>query len=372
MLYIETFTEVAFLLIAQTKNQKLILADNTLEKTKPYFCPSCQHPVHLISGSVIRPHFAHFQNDACEVFAEGETIEHIDGKMQLAKWLKDQGLKVEIEAYLPQLQQRPDLLVSVDHQQIAIEFQCSPIAIEKVVERTEGYLNAGYQVVWILGRKFTYKNNLTAFQKACLSEIRESLKLFHYHTEKQQLTVRSQFQLNQKEKMTCQKQVIQNDNAIIFKESSRRKQLTQTTNIHKRHQQLIRMRSDKKNTFQQFLYQNNENLVSIPREIYTVLPSEWMIQDLSYLWKFNFLLWLEQFPNKKIITKKWLLKNINQTSFYAMPQITEDQQLQPVYELLEILNQSNVVKKIGENKWSFQKKAQRYKYLEEKFSEISR
>jgi Competence protein len=89
------------LLIAQNKMQELILADQSLNKNEKYYCPSCQNPVHLKLGSIIRPHFAHFQNDACEVFAEGETFEHIEGKMQLAEWLENLGMQVEIEAYYP-------------------------------------------------------------------------------------------------------------------------------------------------------------------------------------------------------------------------------------------------------------------------------
>jgi hypothetical protein len=44
-------------------------------------------------------------------------------------------LSFQVEAYLPTLKQRPDLLIG----KIAIEIQCSPLPIKRLVERTETY-----------------------------------------------------------------------------------------------------------------------------------------------------------------------------------------------------------------------------------------
>src|SRR5699024_4530652 len=264
IIYIRTFAEVAIILIAQNKNQQLILANPTLNKTRSYYCPSCHKPVHLKLGSIIRPHFAHFQNDTCDVFAEGETFEHVEGKIQLSQWLKTLALQVAIEAYLPALKQRPDLLVYTSPKPIALEFQCSPTPIDKLVTRTRGYLEAGYEVVWILGKKFTYKNRLTAFHKACLSK---ELKLVHYDTERKQIIIRSQFYLNQQERMHCQKRVIKFGEAFTLPKSIKQKKIQKTSNIQQRHKQLLRLRSDKKQHFQQLLYQKNESLISMPKEL---------------------------------------------------------------------------------------------------------
>lgn len=365
IIYIRTFAEVAIILIAQNKNQQLILADPTLNKNQTYYCPSCHKPVHLKLGSIIRPHFAHFQNDACDVFAEGETFEHVEGKMQLYQWLKTLGLQVAIEAYLPALKQRPDLLVYTSPKPIALEFQCSPIPIEKVVERTRGYLEAEYEVIWILGKKFTYKNRLTAFHKACLSK---ELNLIHYDTERKQIIIRSQFYLNQQERMHCQKRVIKFGEAFTLPKSIKQKKIQKTPNIQQRHKQLLRLRSDKKQHFQQLLYQKNESLISMPKELYTVLPSEWMIQDFSYLWKYRLLLWLENQSQHKIITKKNLANWLKQgeIEYYEIPQLTIEQSLQPLYDFLDVLTQSQCVKKMSHQKWSFHHPAKCYKFLEDK------
>ena len=104
-------------------------------------------------------------------------------------------------------------------------------------------------------------------------------------------------------------------------------------------------------------------------------PSEWMIQDFSYLWKYRLLLWLESQSKYKIITKKSLANWFKQgeVELYEMTQITTQQALQPLYEFLEVLTQSQCVKQISHQKWSFHHPAKRYKFLEDKlkFDEFS-
>ena len=52
-----------------------------------------------------------------------------------------------LEAYLPRLRQRPDILLA----NLAIEIQCSRLSHQRFIERTQNYLNNSYQVWWILG-----------------------------------------------------------------------------------------------------------------------------------------------------------------------------------------------------------------------------
>ena len=59
------------------------------------------------------------------------------------------------------MKQRPDLLIG----KIAIEIQCSPLPIKRLVERTETYQTHGYQVVWILGERLVPKDKLTQLTK---------------------------------------------------------------------------------------------------------------------------------------------------------------------------------------------------------------
>lgn len=357
------------MLIAMNHQEELLVADVKLSKAEKYRCPACKRPVHLKAGAVIRPHFAHFSNEACEVFAEGETEEHIEGKLQLASWLQNLGFKVEIEAYLPELRQRPDLLVTINNQKIALEFQCSSITIEKVVERTQGYLDAGYEVVWLLGEHFKYGRQLTAFQKACLTQIENQLVLFHYSVTKQRLEYRYNFHLQQNQKLKHSRRILRYGNKLVFRLENKIPRNTRI-NYELEHQKLLRQfqyPSEKTRTLLALLYQNKENIISMPRELYAITPSEWLLQNHPQAWKFQFVLWLEKRPLQTVITKRKLTHWLQAVAYYDIPQINNQQKLRPFYEFLEVLGQAGILNQIRTEKWALIQYPKRYKNLEEKF-----
>ena len=84
-------------------------------------------------------------------FYEAESIYHIHGKELLYRWLKRQNFHVEIEHYLPAIQQRPDIFIERAGRKIAIEYQCANLSIEQLYKRTHSYWRASIQVVWIIG-----------------------------------------------------------------------------------------------------------------------------------------------------------------------------------------------------------------------------
>ena len=104
--------------------QQIVTYAHQAKRSQHYFCPACKQQVQLKRGKHKIAHFAHFKHQACESFSEGETAEHLRAKNQLYQWLLQQNLPVQMEAYLPLLKQRPDLLVG----KIAIEMQCSPLS----------------------------------------------------------------------------------------------------------------------------------------------------------------------------------------------------------------------------------------------------
>ncbi|MFC0524765.1 competence protein CoiA [Pontibacillus salicampi] len=116
-----------------------------------FFCPVCEQPLVIKAGSTMVPHFAHRRGAFCTESLGGEGPYHEQGKIQLYQWLKKQGYSVELEVYLPQLQQRTDLLLTLNGRRIAIEYQCCRISPEIMLARTKGYKNAGITPLWILG-----------------------------------------------------------------------------------------------------------------------------------------------------------------------------------------------------------------------------
>ncbi|WP_137629292.1 competence protein CoiA [Lactiplantibacillus daowaiensis] len=160
------------MLMAHDANQQAINATVAHRKTG-YHCPGCQAPVQLKRGTVMTPHFAHQRDQACQTFSEGETAEHLLGKQQLAAWFLASGYKVQLEAPLTAIHQRPDLLVQLPGQKpLAIEFQCSPLAVPRLKARTLGYRQHGYRVLWVLG---------TPYQQARLRPTSKALKFLQYN-----------------------------------------------------------------------------------------------------------------------------------------------------------------------------------------------
>lgn len=131
------------ILSSEMRKEKL----RTWQKSIVFYCPQCDGSVHLKVGEIVIPHFAHKKEETCALlFSEGETKEHLDGKLQLYELLQRRQTDVKLEPYLQTLAQRPDLLVH----NVPIEFQCSTIPVHQVHARTTGYRSEGMEPIWIL------------------------------------------------------------------------------------------------------------------------------------------------------------------------------------------------------------------------------
>ncbi len=146
----------------------------TLQRYRPhmkFYCPQCQQPVQLKIGKYNTPHFAHNANSNCvQLFSEGESKLHLQGKIQLFEWLKGLGHTVKLEPYLPELSQRPDMLVTRQQKQFALEFQCSTISHEKWQLRTSGYEKNSIKALWLFQTPQRKQSSL-GIQKIFISPI---------------------------------------------------------------------------------------------------------------------------------------------------------------------------------------------------------
>ncbi|MDR1606051.1 MAG: competence protein CoiA [Streptococcaceae bacterium] len=127
-------------------------------------CPACKSQVRLKNGRVKAPHFAHISLKACRHQAENESYQHLALKTALYQWFA-QTETVQIEHFLPALQQTPDLLVNGT---LAIEIQCSHLSIQRLRERTKAYQTHGYPVVWLMGKDLWLGSKLSALKQDLL------------------------------------------------------------------------------------------------------------------------------------------------------------------------------------------------------------
>lgn len=180
------------MLSAMTKERKIEFLANLSRKQiekmkqKKYFCPACGAPVIIKNGQLKRPHFSHRITSNCFSSSEGETEEHLQLKEVIIKWCIKEKIIFEVEPYLIQLKQRPDVLI----ENLAIEIQCSPLSFKRMAERTQNYLNYGYIPIWILGNKLTPKKKFTeATKKFCYFSYRLGFYLWVIDWQKQEINL---------------------------------------------------------------------------------------------------------------------------------------------------------------------------------------
>lgn len=147
------------MLVAQNHEKKLIILHSRisrkhlleLKKSNQFFCPQCKDKLILKVGTLKIPHFAHNNHNLCEqTFSERESIDHLLGKEQLYSFFKERNDTFpQLEPYLKEIQQRPDILVTMKNESYAIEFQCSPIDDDLYSLRNKGYASIGIEPIWI-------------------------------------------------------------------------------------------------------------------------------------------------------------------------------------------------------------------------------
>lgn len=133
-------------------NGQLIMANVAYPGLK-YACPVCNQEVHLRRGKIKVAHFAHCRGAGCS-YGEGETEEHLLGKLQIHQWLAQKGITARVEYYLSKISQRPDIMFQWRGQQVVIEFQCSPLSVQRIRERNQGYRFLGIHPYWYLGSPY--------------------------------------------------------------------------------------------------------------------------------------------------------------------------------------------------------------------------
>ncbi|MFE4525030.1 competence protein CoiA [Cytobacillus firmus] len=120
-------------------------------------CPECRGAVEFRAGKIQRSYFAHKSRECSYPYGEPESEQHMNGKSQLAYWLKKlyPSSQVELEYKIAETNQRSDVLVlHPSGERWAFEYQCSPIPGEVWEERHRLYNTAGIKDFWILGSHF--------------------------------------------------------------------------------------------------------------------------------------------------------------------------------------------------------------------------
>ncbi|CZR02270.1 Competence protein CoiA-like family protein [Trichococcus ilyis] len=319
------------MLIASNANGELIQAcQATKEKGKKsddYYCPACKGKLVLKKGNIMIAHFAHLQHSDCSVFSEGETLPHLKGKQLLLEQFQSEGVAVTLECWLPELQQRPDLLLVLeDGTKVAIEYQCSPIAPADLLGRTRGYQRCGYEVWWICGRN--YQPGSARMTQSVYQFLKHSVSLGSWigilDTESEQLVVYHHLKLSSDERFCFDRTEIRvMDLQSTSLESLYRKgclpdntksgTAVQGKTAPRKHMQakdinLLRYRTDKEH--RQFLltvYLDRKDLYHLPLFLFELPCRTLGIRTPAYIWRYYLLSELNRPEKAESVTKKYLL-----------------------------------------------------------------
>lgn len=350
------------MLVANDISGKYVIAQEALTSGS-YTCPVCQKKVYLKRGYFRVPHFAHQKNSICSNFSEGETSEHLQGKLELYEWIKNSGVSVQLEVFLPEICQRADILFNIKETAVAIEYQCSPISIEEISKRTKGYHSLGIVVIWIAGSKLAISGKLTALQRAIIGEVcKGSYYFYHFDSQEKQLRfyplangfdysidydARHLIALSKRE-----------DKKILLEEY--RLSLIKPKDVEKNLAKLQLMSRYKNKYYSDFfllLYENRLTLDRLPVEVHQPLKNDWMIKTLSFEWKLRVMMWLKSFKKGIVLTKRLLYKNIDlfistqQIKVYTCPNITGNYYEEAFDEFIIVLIKSNFLSSITSSKW---------------------
>lgn len=125
-------------------------------------CPFCKQAVFSRERKGFVLHFVHQHPCTSNISRHPESPEHEEGKLRLAKFLKQQisegpsqGVKVEVEYPLPKCGEHgrvADVALVYDNGNLLIaECQLARITTHELEQRTQDYHSVGADVLWFLG-----------------------------------------------------------------------------------------------------------------------------------------------------------------------------------------------------------------------------
>lgn len=137
---------------------KLVHISVTKQNQK-YYCPTCHQKLVLRIGNSKTKHFAH-RRFGCHNHIH-ETAVHQTGKLILKKWGEELGLRSYNEVYFKNIKRRADVFLSNQTFKIIIEYQCSPLSVTKLAERSHAYSQLGAKFLWIVGKRYQLNGQIS-------------------------------------------------------------------------------------------------------------------------------------------------------------------------------------------------------------------
>ncbi|ARI78020.1 competence protein CoiA [Halobacillus mangrovi] len=322
-------------------------------KSDTFHCPNCHERLLIRAGPKVAPHFAHFPKSNCVLY-KGESVAHEAGKWDLYHWMKRQSYNVELEVYVKEIQQRPDILLTFREKKIALEYQCSAISIKEITKRNQAYLKEGIFPLWILGinhlKQQSHRNFLlNDFLRSFLYYFNDHFHLYFYDPDRKQMIVLSNLHYTGKPFVYG----IVNDYPLpsfkfpqLFnsKKSSLKYPLTHSWekllyNYRTRYKAKV---SSLEYQFRQYVYLNGHHFSLIPSVCYLPVPGQLSLNMKPYIWQTRLL--MDHFMKKSV-------GEIGQFPSIFTPPTINQYQVDVTMQYVNLLDGLGVLKKINQNQW---------------------
>ncbi|MGM0874623.1 MAG: competence protein CoiA [Bacillota bacterium] len=276
-----------------------------------FFCPVCSNELELKIGTIITAHFAHKKLTGCTMKSEAESQYHLQGKLDLYEWLQDQSKlnDVQLEPYISEIKQRPDILFRNREDRIPIEFQCSTIDSKTFIKRTSSYLELQMEVFWILGAKTLKRTGsrsflLSPFQWlfAEISNNGDPPKIFSYCTiSKSFIVLYSIIPFSPRSIFTVHQQYsIQSKNYDELKSPMINKQQIHTAwfdNVRRFRLKSSNYKTKESAYLNMYLYKTKQlSLSYLPPLAFLPLNTSYLIESPVYVWQGWILVYIDNLP----------------------------------------------------------------------------
>lgn len=349
-----------------------------LRETSLFYCPVCKERVIMKAGQQVIPHFAHQSIKNCPASGQGEGPYHKKGKVLLYKWLLHQGLHVQLEKYIKEINQQPDLFITIGRKKIVIEYQCARVNISHIQRRNKGYQEAGITPIWILGaelfnRQSTNTLKIDAYTKQFIHQFSpKCLPTLYYFC-----PFTNQFALFQDIHFSRQRRAIgrlqfKRLNNLSFYELFHYKSIDKLMlyTMWKKEKRAFRLTHPRRvfgreKSWYEWLYARRTHRELLPSIIY--LPNSMQLQMNSSLWDWQSRICIDLIMKLTIggqftVTncKALLRDHITRRSYYPLFQPTKT----AITEYLHILEELHVIKGIASNRYVKINAIEYYKNIE--------
>lgn len=340
-----------------------------LRTHESFLCPACCSRVQLKVGTKKTYHFAHLKGAECTVKTEPESEYHLQGKRQLYHWFKTQGYDVKLEPFLPEISQRPDLIVTTHEKRYAIEYQCSGIDYPLFKKRSDSYNEAGILPIWILGAKWfkrlsSHSIRLSPFQWLFATSFNQPIEpsILYYCPDTSQFLKVSNLRPFTVSEAFCSIH-IQKEKTISFPGLLKSTPSFPINDFWVRKKKNWRVSysvysSNLLASFLTTLYQNRIPPAHLPAEAGVSVPSGYWFHTPPMIWQMWLLLDLllpltvgKTFFFSKVMENLSMRITSNDISLRQLPLLFHTQYSRAVEEYLELLVASGKLKKLSKTKY---------------------